>query len=149
MNRERFSVIELRDKKTNENLWKCQGKLQKDPKNMLVIAEESKLAQQYAELKQASEKFLQQKSKIQWLREGDSSTRFYHNYLKVERNNNRIFSVIDKDGNEKISIDGIAQVFTDFYNELLGAKIASRTHVNSTVIRQGSLVSENQRAMLQ
>ncbi|GKG43502.1 hypothetical protein Tco_0480186, partial [Tanacetum coccineum] len=42
---------------------------------------------------------LQQKAKLQWLREGDMNTTFFRSYIKAKRNKNKVKSIRDEDGN--------------------------------------------------
>ncbi|KAM3222705.1 hypothetical protein P3L10_021975 [Capsicum annuum] len=89
------------------------------PRNKEWIKQAHKAAKEYQDWKVACERFLQQKCKIKWLKEGDRNMKIFHSYLKARRNANKIFLVQDKDGNEKKNMEGITEAFIDFYTMLL------------------------------
>ncbi|KAG5591485.1 hypothetical protein H5410_041999 [Solanum commersonii] len=130
LNRNRFSEMETRADLAMEKLRQCQDRIQLNPLNMDLYMEENKLSQEARLLEKAKFQFLRQKSKMQWLKEGDQNTKFFHNYLKARRSNNRIFTIKDTNGVQHTSIDNVK---------------SCRKHVCSDIIQQGTLVNEAQR----
>lgn len=127
----------------------CQKQIQLDPLNTTLIGEESELAKTYHRLKQASELFLRQKTKIQWLTQGDQNTKVFHSFMKARRNENRIFFINEAGVQSLTNNEKFAHTFVDFYTKLLGTTIESGAHVCSNLVRVGSIVNEEQRAMLE
>ncbi|KAK4713267.1 hypothetical protein R3W88_019174 [Solanum pinnatisectum] len=103
-----------------------------------------KLAKECILKKQIIYQYLQQKSKIKWLQEGDQNTKFYHNFLKARRNANRIFTIKDKQGKFLTNTKEINKEFIDYYNELLGKAHEEWKHANSGIIKRGLVVTEEQ-----
>lgn len=96
LNKAKFSDIELREEDGLKVLEELQTKLHADPKNPKLIDQERHAANEYRILKMAKEKFLLQRCKIKWLKEGDLNTRFFHPRIKARRHANRAFRVKDK-----------------------------------------------------
>lgn len=84
--------------------------------------------------------YLKQKSKCHWLREGDQNTAYFHRCIQQRRVTNRIYAIKDKAGILREKPDDIEAAFLDFYKELLGTKAEQRTHVNSSLVRNGKVV---------
>lgn len=61
-----------------------------------------------------------QKAKVQWLKEGDRNTRFFHRITSARRNTNFIYSLVDDDGEEVDSAhlkDHVAAYFMKLYKD--------------------------------
>ncbi|CAH1440394.1 unnamed protein product [Lactuca virosa] len=67
------------------------------------------------------EKLLFQRSKINWLQEGDNNTKFFHRVVKSRGNRNRILMVIDEDG-RWVSGKAMKDKFVTHFNKFLGCK---------------------------
>nr|GFA76107.1 hypothetical protein [Tanacetum cinerariifolium] len=65
------------------------------------------------------EKFLKQKAKITWLKEGDSNTAYFHKVVKSRVSRSRIDVVTDAYGNIHHSIE-VAKAFINHYEIFLG-----------------------------
>lgn len=66
------------------------------------------------------ESLLRQKSKKNWLREGDQNIKFFHDVIKERRRRNNIVSIQTNDGNKIEDVEGIrGEVFRVFRNRFL------------------------------
>ncbi|GKB43590.1 RNA-directed DNA polymerase, eukaryota, reverse transcriptase zinc-binding domain protein [Tanacetum coccineum] len=74
----------------------------------------------YREAALDEEKVLKKKSKIDWLKEGDHNSSFFHNMLKGKKNKSRIMSVKDDIGNE-FHDDEVAEKFVTHFQNFLGS----------------------------
>lgn len=149
LNKERFSYVEKRAETTMAKLTECQGKIQKDPKNVELIKEEGRWMKESIIWKAAKEQFLRQKSKIQWIRQGDQNTKYFHEVIKARKNTNRIFSIKDAKGNMITDVEGITDAVIKFYKELLGESKGDRQNVRSNLVRKGHVVQQKQREQLE
>lgn len=52
----------------------------------------------FSDLRVKEESFYKQKSRVQWLKEGDGNTRFFHQYVKTRENKKRITQVVSDTG---------------------------------------------------
>ncbi|KAH0642430.1 hypothetical protein KY290_034023 [Solanum tuberosum] len=124
LNRNRFSETETRADLAMEKLRQCQDRIQLNPLNMDLYMEENKLSQEARLLEKAKFQFLRQKSKMQWLKEGDQNTKFFHNYLKARRSNNRIFIIKDTNGVQHTSIDDVSTLVNEAQRDELTREFA-------------------------
>lgn len=83
------------------------------------------------------------------MEKGNLYTNFFHSLMKARWNINRVFSTTNSQGVNRTQIDAIAKSFIDFYTTLLGTNKKEGEHVNSSLIRQGQIVTETQRKMLE
>lgn len=72
------------------------------------------LLSRYGEVLQKEEIFWRQKSRENWIREGDRNTKFFHSSVKVKRSLNRILSLRLKDGTSMDDSNRINQEVVDF-----------------------------------
>lgn len=61
---------------------------------------------------------------------------------------NRVYEIQNKDGVIVNTPENIQKAFVEYYTELLGTNVGCRNHVNGDIIRQGSVVSNEQRVSL-
>lgn len=82
--------------------------------------EEARLVQDYHRALKLEEIFLKQKSRVSWLKNGDSNNKFFFNACKGRWNLNKILLLEDDDGTIFTSHKDISKVAVDFYQKLLG-----------------------------
>ena len=85
LNKNEFSHIQEREKEAGVRLEFCQENLKGDPLNSILIEEELRSRNEYNRLQKAHISFLQQKSKMNWGKEGDTNSRLYHMSIKNRR----------------------------------------------------------------
>lgn len=100
-------------------------------------------------MKVTREQFLKQKAKVQWLKQGDQNTKFYHNYIKARRDTNRVFVINDKVSTQQTGMEVINKAILDHYSEMLGLAAEGRTHVNSKIIMGGPVINGEHITMLE
>lgn len=96
-----------------------QSQVEKDPFNSLIKAKESDALKKYNEALDDEEKLLYQQAKVNWLREGDRNTAYFHKVIKGKRNLSKINSNCDELGNRH-SGDEIAYQFVNHFQNFLG-----------------------------
>lgn len=82
---------------------------------------------------------------MQLIKDGDRNTRLFHSSIKARGNGNRVFSITDKNGQKHTDMEDTIRAFTEYDEDLLGTKTTSRHTVCSSLIQQGTLVSNEQR----
>lgn len=118
LNRKNGNVF-VKVKVLREELKKVQAELDKDPKNGKLREEEIVFNNAYKDAVLDEERVLKQKAKVEWLREGDQNSAYFHNLLKGRMSKSRIVSVKDDMGREYTDED-IASVFVSHFQEFLG-----------------------------
>ncbi|GJZ23441.1 hypothetical protein Tco_0560900 [Tanacetum coccineum] len=108
------NVIRLRD-----NLDRLQTNLDKDPSNVRLREDEATTVIAFNEALVIEEKFLKQKVKIAWLKEGDSNSAYFHKAIKSRISHSRIDVVTDAEG-VVFRNDDVAKAFINHYEVFLG-----------------------------
>ncbi|XP_019258688.1 PREDICTED: uncharacterized protein LOC109236903 [Nicotiana attenuata] len=96
LNRTKFSNIEGKTEQAKKDLKECQQHMQPNPLNQGLIEREQKLASNYRRYKEASDQFLWQKSKVQWLKQGNKNNKYFHSYMKARRDSRGFCGILFK-----------------------------------------------------
>lgn len=83
------------------------------------LEEEIKLRGKLYDALHDEEVFLKQKSRVNWLKHGDSNNRYFFNYSKGRWKTNKLLSLEDNKGTTVTSHKDISKVAVDFYMNLL------------------------------
>nr|GEU62973.1 hypothetical protein [Tanacetum cinerariifolium] len=81
-----------------EKLKELQSKMDDDPSNLTKRQNAVELVNEYTTVAEDELKLLHQKAIIQWLKEGDKNSAYFHNILKARKNKSRIESICCEDG---------------------------------------------------
>ncbi|XP_062080432.1 uncharacterized protein LOC133785194 [Humulus lupulus] len=144
INKQGFSNIHAAELEAFHSLTDCQNMLSKDPLNPNLIQKEIEARQKYYELHRSYCSFLQQKAKIKWSQEGDSNTALFHASIRERSCQNRIYSITTDSGDWVDKPDQVSAAFLDYYQSLLGSKLALRTKVIKRVVHQGAILTSEQ-----
>ncbi|GJV66513.1 RNA-directed DNA polymerase, eukaryota, reverse transcriptase zinc-binding domain protein [Tanacetum coccineum] len=120
MNRLNGNVFD-KVKVLREELKRVQNCLDKDPDCVHLREEEYVFCNAYKEAARDEEMILRQKTKIQWLKDGDQNSAYFHNSLKGRMFRSRIEVVYDSEGH-KYEGDYIAPKFVDHFSKFLGTE---------------------------
>nr|GEW92376.1 hypothetical protein [Tanacetum cinerariifolium] len=106
-------------KRLRHELDTVQRDLDRDPLNVILREEEALYVQAFNEAILLEERFMKQKAKINWLRDGDSNSAYSHKSVKNYISRNRVDVITNSDGvvfeNEKVS-----EAFVSHYEVFLG-----------------------------
>ncbi|XP_021994626.1 uncharacterized protein LOC110891242 [Helianthus annuus] len=104
-----------------EKLDVIQNSIDKHPDSESLRVEETTLSAEYKEALLDEERFLKQKSKVDWLRAGDMNTAFFHSSLKSKNHQSRIDVIRDTGG---VIHEGnqVYQAVVDHYEKFLGCR---------------------------
>lgn len=100
-------------------LDQTQMLLDQDPFNQSLRDQEALYVAEFNEAVLMEERFLKQKAKITWLKEGDSNTSFFHKTVKSRVSRSRIDAVTDSTGAILIN-DDVSEAFVAHYEQFLG-----------------------------
>ncbi|GJS48870.1 RNA-directed DNA polymerase, eukaryota, reverse transcriptase zinc-binding domain protein [Tanacetum coccineum] len=120
MNRLNGNVFDM-VKVLREELKRVQNCLDKDPDYVHLREEEYVFCNAYKEAARDEEMVLRQKTKIQWLKDGDQNLAYFHNSLQGRMFRSRIEVVYDSEGH-KYEGDYIASKFVDHFSKFLGTE---------------------------
>ncbi|CAM8904265.1 unnamed protein product [Rhodiola kirilowii] len=111
------------DKRVNDvrdALIHAQSKAELYPNDAGYREDECRLVLEFRKMKYNQFLFNKQRSKVQWIKEGDANTKFFHNVLKSRRARNIINHITLNDGSVSADRDVIKQEFVKYFKELLG-----------------------------
>ncbi|KAL9241000.1 hypothetical protein vseg_015160 [Gypsophila vaccaria] len=91
---------------------------------------------------EARNSFLAQKSKSQWIQQGDSNSAYFHGVIKGRRARNKVIMVEDMKGNCCDNPDSIESAFIEYYQHLLGSSQKIRK-VHKKIVDQGPSGTED------
>ncbi|GJX07043.1 RNA-directed DNA polymerase, eukaryota, reverse transcriptase zinc-binding domain protein [Tanacetum coccineum] len=101
-------------------LKRVQQSLNKDPHNAVLREEEMIYSKAYSDAVLDEERLMKQKAKIEWLRERDNNTAYFHKILKGRVSKSRI-EVINDDAGNTFYGDDIPAQFVEHFKKFLGA----------------------------
>ncbi|XP_019241963.1 PREDICTED: uncharacterized protein LOC109221998 [Nicotiana attenuata] len=103
-------------------LAKAQAKLHRNQLDARLQAEELQKLQRYKRSSYMAEVFLLQRSRATWIKLGDDNNRYFFSVIKHRRLQEAIIQLVDKFGRMKSDQEEIAEIFVDYYQELLRTK---------------------------
>lgn len=147
LNRQKFSHIVERARVARKELKKQQILLHDNPTDSPLLKSVKKLQFQAANLIEAERKFCIQKTKVDFLLNGDKGTKLFHSLIKRNLKRNFIASLTKKDGTPTASKNEVHQEFLQFYMSLLGTHEETDC-LEECVIEDGPRVTPQQADML-
>ncbi|XP_056690314.1 uncharacterized protein [Spinacia oleracea] len=120
LHKEEFAGIDMRIQQAQVSLDSVQAQLVDDPSDILLQVEEKRCTKDLIKWLSVEESALKQKSRINWLSNGDSNSRFFFASVKQRRNTNRISLLYNDQGLKLTDPDVITREIQNFYNKLLG-----------------------------
>ncbi|GJY90171.1 zf-CCHC domain-containing protein [Tanacetum coccineum] len=100
-------------------LARVQESLDRDPSYSRLREEEMIYVQAYKDASIDKEKLLRQKTKVEWLKDGDSNTSYFHNVIKGRVSKSKI-EVIYNDSRDAFYGNDVAKQFLSFFSNFLG-----------------------------
>ncbi|XP_062086259.1 uncharacterized protein LOC133792374 [Humulus lupulus] len=88
--------------------------------------------------------FLMQRSKIDWLRKGDSNTAYFHAYLKKRRAENRIASFINEQGNLVDNFLEVVSLFLNHFRSIMGSPSSAKQKIDTRCVALGPKLNIDQ-----
>eukprot|EP00253_Pinus_taeda_P034910 PITA_34910 len=88
----------------------------------------NKLQQEWENFCKQEEIFWRQKSRVQWLKEGEQNTRFFHRSTLTNRAHNRISSIKDEEGHLLSFHEGIEVMLVQHFCGIARETISDREH---------------------
>ncbi|XP_074313865.1 uncharacterized protein LOC141649063 [Silene latifolia] len=128
-------------------LMDCQAMLQSCPLSPDLIHKEKQLLVDYNTLKQAEVSFLKQKAKVDNIKHGDFSSKYFFSRPQERKNQQIIGRIVDRHGTERTGLSDVAEGFVDYYSHLLGSTTPT-SPLDTSLIHQGSCVSPEDSASL-
>jgi len=118
-----------------------------DPGNIELQVIESDLRKEHTRLVKAEVDIRRQKAKVQWLKEGDIHSSFFHASLKARRQHSQIVSVCDSQGRRLTDSMEMKEEILSFYKNLLGTSNEVES-IDPSVLSLGPRLTEEHKRIL-
>ncbi|XP_062089757.1 uncharacterized protein LOC133796303 [Humulus lupulus] len=142
INKQGFNNIQVADNLAYQDTKERQVLLNKDPLNEKLIENEAEVRKTYLAVHKNFLSFLHQKSKVDWIKEGDENIHLFHASIRARRIKNRIYSIKDMAGKWVDNLGAVVNAFLSYYMNLLGSKMENRRFVQTSIVECGVLISE-------
>ncbi|GKD28083.1 hypothetical protein Tco_1234297 [Tanacetum coccineum] len=107
-------------KSLKDKLKACQENIDKSPHDESIKKIDVDTLNEYTEVVNDELGLLKQKAKVNWMKNGDKNTAFFHGILKARKYKNRVESICDESGN-RFERDQVAGQFMKHFEEFLGS----------------------------
>ncbi|KAE8728090.1 hypothetical protein F3Y22_tig00004779pilonHSYRG00078 [Hibiscus syriacus] len=88
------------------------------------------------QLEDAENLFLRQKAKIQWLKEGDRRTKFFHSAVALKYKRDTIRILIDDQGNKLETFDSMSTKVSSYFCNLVGSVDSEVNSVDPVLLKE-------------
>lgn len=130
-------------------LEQTQHLLIQDPPNRNLILAERKGLEEIERWSNIEEGIWKQKSRVVWLKLGDSNTKFFHSYAKARQSHKAINLLISANGDRCVTQRQIMDEVRGFYVNLMGSAAETLPMVDKSIIAQGPTISNQQQQQQQ
>ncbi|XP_074277966.1 uncharacterized protein LOC141601570 [Silene latifolia] len=136
-----FSDIENNTNLAAMALAQIQVELKNNPLDAILIESEKNLSNDYTLLIKAKHQFLQQKAKVEKIKEGDDNTAYFHASIRSKRSRNKVMQIEDMHGIRYSDAQGINSAFKDYFMQILGTcNDVSKVHIPT--VHNGAVLTE-------
>lgn len=139
LNKREFGHISGQIAQCRQSLEGIRNKLLDDPFNVGMQKEENKLVIQLQQMLNWEECLLKQKSRCQWIQEGDQNSKFFFRMLQQRKARNKIEQLLLANGEISADKDVIKNAILEHYQNFLGTTRA-RTGIFDCSEFQGMVV---------
>ncbi|KAL4581753.1 hypothetical protein LXL04_006281 [Taraxacum kok-saghyz] len=98
---------------------KDQEQLDREPDNEELSFEHATYLDEFIKALSEEESLFRQKAKLNWLKDGDRNTKYYHKVIKEKQNRNRLKSITDGEWIVH-GADKVTEVALDYFSDFLG-----------------------------
>ena len=122
-----FANVQEKVMEARGNLSRAQADLLSNPNDSGLARNEKICLKNLHELARAEEGFLNQKSRIKWLKLGDQNTNFFHKAVKARNSKNSSKSITLDNGCRIEDPASIGQEFVNHFQSVLGSNMQDST----------------------
>lgn len=115
-----YGDVSLKVKQLRDELQQIQAKVLGNKEDKQLLKQELDINKQLREACLIEEAHLCQKSRVQWLKDGDQNAAFFFRSIKQKHSREKIKVLYTDDGTRLDDYDSIATEVTRFYQQLLG-----------------------------
>ncbi|CAK8544062.1 unnamed protein product [Lathyrus sativus] len=143
-----FSNLQQTIVQARNDLLQTQESLIMDRMNTEIIEKVKTYTDEFTHLQELQDQMLRQRTKINWLREGDTNSSFFYAYLKSRTTTTNISQLYKDDGTCIHNQEDIEKEVCEFYGKLMGTREPIINTIDIDVMREGPQLSIEQKADL-
>lgn len=143
-----FSHLHMSIVQARTELLKAQEELTVDRMNRGNIEKVKKYTDEVIYLQELNDNMLRQRTKLDWLREGDTNSAFFYAYLNSRNVATHISQLQKEDGTYIQNPADIEKEVCEFYGKLYGTREQSVSMIDINAMREGPQLTMVQRADL-
>ncbi|KAJ8420593.1 hypothetical protein Cgig2_008849 [Carnegiea gigantea] len=140
-NRDHFADLRSQQGKARITMETVQQALQTDPRNEHLLQKEKEARDRCIAILSSSLSLMQQQSKMEWITQGDLSTRFFFAKVKQRKLSIYIYAIKDDHGKQVEGFKEVGAIMMHFYKRLQGEHPTCRSSLKQEVIDQGQVLS--------
>ncbi|KAH6801336.1 hypothetical protein C2S52_001800 [Perilla frutescens var. hirtella] len=148
INKLHFRNIPEKITRIREELKAIQSQLIQDKLNEILITEEKRLLAEIEKWNKVEESIWKQKFRVNWIKFGDSNTKYFHVYAKARQNCKAIKMLIKMNGDRCTTQSQIKEEIRTFYLNLMGSAAERLPMVDPTVVNQGPVLTHEDQLKL-
>ncbi|XP_019238224.1 PREDICTED: uncharacterized protein LOC109218324 [Nicotiana attenuata] len=148
LNSQDFNSTGQRIQATRAKLEGIQDQMFGPGNDIDIVAQEKEAKMELAKWLEIEESIMKQKSRIKWLKLGDSNTAYFHTCVKNRQATNHIGRLTDSAGQILMNTTEVETEILKFYKQLLGTSATQLPAVNTKVMQQGYKLSKQQQMQL-
>ncbi|XP_075088341.1 uncharacterized protein LOC142170347 [Nicotiana tabacum] len=148
LNRKESVGTTIKVKQMREQLANIQAQMRSTASTIDMFEAEKSIRQKLEKWSMIEESISKHKSRVQWLKLGDSNTAFFFASMKGRASQNQIKILIVDDGSLIKTAAGIEQEIVCFYKRLLGNSASRLPAIDPNVMKQGPVLTRNQQLQL-
>eukprot|EP00253_Pinus_taeda_P025237 PITA_25237 len=148
-NREEFGNIMEEKQRLEQEMEEIQQRIILEGRSEESCKAKGILISKLEERRKQEEILWRQKSRINWLREGERNTKFFHQAMVQHRQRNKIVSIKNEAGDRVIEQEGIEKVLVDYHKDILTEPQNDRAAAIEKICKEiPKLVTEEQNKAL-
>lgn len=101
------------------------------------------LAEEYKLVHAIHISFLQQMSKLAWVKSCDENSKLFHSTIKARRLHNTFYGIADVNDNWVDSLEEVNKAFLQYYIGLLGTTRENSSTIQQAIVRAGQVLNED------
>lgn len=143
-----FSGAMLRVEELRKDLIQAQDEMSLHPTDAILSSKVQSIKDDFLTWSRATISLMNQRTKENWLLQGDANTKLFHQSLQRLHYKNRIYSVTSAEGDVITEYQQIHEHFRHYYIFLLGAAIQTDMTLDPLVINEGPVLNVDQQLLL-
>ncbi|CAK8532356.1 unnamed protein product [Lathyrus sativus] len=133
---------------TREKLTVAQTDLAHSRLNGNKIRQVKEYTAELLDWQEKEESMLKQRVKIEWLRHCDGNNKYFHASIRMRQQFKTMKKIQMEDGSYATDQKGLENAVLEFYTKLMGTRSNDLEAIDTSAMRAGSQLTENQRTML-